>query len=94
MEARDTHVPLSLGRDGPYSPGRVFLTGPTVGGSGHRALVEPVNWDDEMVARFQGTREGQLDFLCEDHGPKCDWLLNFEVRSRGFMHWYNKFISG
>jgi hypothetical protein len=42
-------------------------------------LAEPVLWDEEMPARFEGTRAGQTEFLCEDHGPKSDWLLNFEV---------------
>lgn len=71
-----------------------FLLGLPLAGQAIGPLAEPADWDDEMAARFQGIRAGQPDFLCEDHGPKCDWLLNFEVRSQGFMHCSNKFIYG
>ncbi|XP_071679930.1 serine/threonine-protein phosphatase 7 long form homolog [Lolium perenne] len=56
-----------------------FLLGLPLAGQPIGPLAEPVLWDEEMRARFEGTRAGQTEFLCEDHGPKCDWLLNFEV---------------
>ncbi|KAK1680870.1 hypothetical protein QYE76_041718 [Lolium multiflorum] len=56
-----------------------FLLGLPLAGQPIGPLAEPVLWDEEMPARFEGTRAGQTEFLCEDHGPKCDWLLNFEV---------------
>ncbi|XP_071680398.1 protein MAIN-LIKE 2-like [Lolium perenne] len=56
-----------------------FLLGLPLAGQPIGPLAEPVLWDQEMSARFEGTRAGQTEFLCEDHGPKCDWLLNFEV---------------
>ncbi|KAM0892101.1 hypothetical protein ACQ4PT_025990 [Festuca glaucescens] len=56
-----------------------FLLGLPLEGQAIGPLEEPADWDDEMALRFQETREGQPDFLYEDHGPKCDWLLNFEV---------------
>ncbi|KAK1699330.1 hypothetical protein QYE76_016027 [Lolium multiflorum] len=56
-----------------------FLLGLPLAGQPIGPLAEPVRWDEEMSARFEGTRAGQTEFLCEDHGPKCDWLLNFEV---------------
>ncbi|KAK1666373.1 hypothetical protein QYE76_054532 [Lolium multiflorum] len=56
-----------------------FLLGLPLAGQPIGPLAEPVLWDEEMPARFEGTRAGQTEFLCEDHGPKSDWLLNFEV---------------
>jgi hypothetical protein len=56
-----------------------FLLGLPLAGQPIGPLAEPVLWDQEMPARFEGTRAGQTEFLCEDHGPKSDWLLNFEV---------------
>ncbi|KAK1633145.1 hypothetical protein QYE76_007460 [Lolium multiflorum] len=56
-----------------------YLLGLPLAGRAIGPLAEPVDWDEQMPARFQGIRVGQPDFLCEDHGPKCDWLLNFEV---------------
>ncbi|KAK1680143.1 hypothetical protein QYE76_040991 [Lolium multiflorum] len=56
-----------------------FLLGLPLAGQPIGPLAEPVRWDEEMPERFEGTRAGQTEFLCEDHGPKCDWLLNFEV---------------
>ncbi|KAK1694130.1 hypothetical protein QYE76_010827 [Lolium multiflorum] len=56
-----------------------YLLGLPLAGRAIGPLAEPVDWDLQMPARFEGIRVGQPDFLCEDHGPKCDWLLNFEV---------------
>jgi hypothetical protein len=56
-----------------------YLLGLPLAGRAIGPLAEPVEWDGQIPARFQVIRVGQPDFLCEDHSPKCDWLLNFKV---------------
>jgi hypothetical protein len=58
-----------------------FLLGLPLEGQPIGPLEEPADWAQQMALRFQGIRDGPTAFACEDHGPKCDWLLNFEVRS-------------
>ncbi|KAK1694475.1 hypothetical protein QYE76_011172 [Lolium multiflorum] len=48
-----------------------YLLGLPLAGRAIGPLAEPVDWDLQMPARFEGICVGQPDFLCEDHGPKC-----------------------
>ena len=62
-----------------------FLLGLPLEGQPIGPLQAPVNWPQEMALRFQGIRDGQTAFASEDHGPKVDWLLNFQVSSVSYI---------
>jgi hypothetical protein len=48
-------------------------------------LQAPADWEAGMAQRFQGIRAGAGPFTSEAHGPKLDWLLDYQVRSMCFM---------
>jgi hypothetical protein len=54
MEARDPHVPLSLGWDGAYSTGRVYVAGPSVGRWAHRPIGGNRGLDAQHGCTFPG----------------------------------------
>ena len=54
MEAWDSHVPLSLGRDGSYSGGCVLLVGFTIGGFSHWTSSGNIYWAKWYDNTFRG----------------------------------------
>jgi hypothetical protein len=42
-------------------------------------LQAPADWEEDMALRFQGIRAGARPFASEAHGPKLDWLLEYQV---------------
>ena len=56
MEARDPHVSLSMGWDGSYSRGCIFLAWAAVGGSAHRAVAGPRKLGARDVTSFSGCK--------------------------------------
>ena len=51
-------------------------------------LQAPADWQEGMALRFQGILAGAEPFTSEAHGPKLDWLLNYQVRSMCFKFIY------
>ena len=58
-----------------------FLLGLPLVGRAIGPLQAPENWEHEMSLRFQGIYHNAGVFTSEDHGPKLDWLLGFQVSS-------------
>ena len=53
-----------------------FLLGLPLAGQPVGPLERPVNWQDDLIARFQGIGP-PLQY--DSHGPKLDWLVAFQV---------------
>jgi hypothetical protein len=58
-----------------------FLLGLPLAGEPIGPLQAPADWEQDMALRFQGIRQGAGLFAAEAHGPKFDWLLNYQVSS-------------
>ena len=58
-----------------------FLLGLPLAGQPIGPLQATDDWKEAMALRFQGIRDGATTFASDDHGPKFDWLLNFQVSS-------------
>ena len=56
-----------------------FLLGLPLEGSAIGPLEAPSTWQDDMKVRFAGLYEAAPAFSSEAHGPKYEWLLNFQV---------------
>ena len=64
-----------------------YLLGLPLAGDAIGPLQSPANWEEDMANRFQGIRHNvalDLALDVERHGPKYDWLLNFQVSSISF----------
>ena len=57
-----------------------FLLGLPLAGEPIGPLQAPENWQEAMSLRFQGINPRAGVFASENHGPKLDWLLDFQVR--------------
>ena len=57
-----------------------YLLGLPLAGVPIGPVDAPENWAQEMAQRFYGIREGVPEFTYENHGPKFDWLQNYQVR--------------
>lgn len=58
-----------------------FLLGLPLAGTPIGPLEAPANWEQAMAERFQGINPAARPFGSEDHGPKLEWLLDFQVSS-------------
>ena len=58
-----------------------YLLGLPLKGAPIGPLLDTEGWANDMAQRFHGVRDDQTDFAAETHGPKVDWLLNFEVNN-------------
>ena len=58
-----------------------YLLGLLLAGRPIGPLEAPDNWDEAMAYRFHGIYNNAAPFASEDHGPKLDWLLGFQVSS-------------
>jgi hypothetical protein len=56
-----------------------FLLGLPLAGQPIGPLQAPADWEEGMALRFQGIRDAAGPFAMEAHGPKLDWLLNYQV---------------
>ena len=56
-----------------------FLLGLPLAGQPVGPLEAPVNWQDDLIARFQGIFAGAPPLQYDSHGPKLDWLVAFQV---------------
>jgi hypothetical protein len=63
MEARDSHLPLSLGWDGSYSTGRVYVAGPSVGWWAHRPIGGTRGMDAHHGCTFRWCSRGRWAYL-------------------------------
>lgn len=70
-----------------------FLLGLPLAGSAIGPLAATSTWQNDMAARFAHLYEGAPDFASEAHGPKYDWLLNFQVSSHFCVHILSRFRS-
>ena len=80
LEARYPHVSLPTGRDGSYSRGCVTFARTTIGGHAIGPLDAPVDWERGLTHRFHALYPNVPDAVWEHHGPKYEWLLNFQVK--------------
>ena len=62
-----------------------YLLGLPLQGQPIGPLHSPDNWDGDMAARFLGINPVAQPFASEGHGPKLDWLLDFQVCSTVFF---------
>lgn len=46
-------------------------------------LQTPADWQEGMALRFQGILTGAGPLTSEAHGPKLDWLLNYQIQKFG-----------
>ena len=58
-----------------------FLLGLPLAGQPIGPLQTPENWEHEMSLRFQGVNPHAGVFMSEHHGPKLEWLMDFQVCS-------------
>ena len=58
-----------------------FLLGLPLAGTPIGPLEATDNWEQEMAERFQGINPTAGPFGSEDHEPKLEWLLCFQVSS-------------
>ena len=58
-----------------------FLLGLPLAGEAVVPLEAPVNWEDDLIDRFEGIFDGAPPLQAGTHGPKLDWLLAFQVSS-------------
>jgi hypothetical protein len=70
-----------------------FLLGLPLAGSAIGPLESSSTWQADMTARFANLYEGAPAFASEAHGPKYDWLLNFQVSSHFCVHILSHFRS-
>src|SRR3954464_7034304 len=70
-----------------------FLLGLPLAGSAIGPLEATSTWKNDMAARFAHLYAGAPDFASEAHGPKYDWLLNFQVSSHFCVHILSRFRS-
>ena len=79
---RETHTfHFRWGEMAPTLQDVSYLLGLPLAGRPIGPLEAPPNWEVEMMHRFQGINPSASPFDSEDHGPKLDWLLDFQVRS-------------
>ena len=81
MEAGDPHVPLSLGGMAPTLQDVSFLLGLHLAGQPVGSLEAPLNWEADLIDRFEGIFNGAPSLQEDSHGPNLDWLLAFQVSS-------------
>ena len=77
MEARDPHVPLSVGEIAPTLQDVPYLLGLPLAGEVIGPMEPPVGWHDAMHARFAGMAPENHELLFSTHGVRQAWLLNF-----------------
>src|SRR3954469_25572461 len=70
-----------------------FLLGLPLAGSAIGPLEATSTWQNDMKACFTDLYVGAPDFASEAHGPKYDWLLNFQVSSHFRVHILSHFRS-
>lgn len=58
-----------------------FLLGLPLAGEAVGPLEAPVDWQDDLIDRFEGIFDGAPPLQADSHGPKLDWLLGFQVSS-------------
>ena len=56
-----------------------FLLGLPLAGSAIGPLEAPSTWQDDMKVRFADLYQRAPTFSSEAHGPKYEWLQNFQV---------------
>ena len=62
-----------------------YLLGLPLAGDAIGPLQAPADWQEALTLRFQGIRDTVGPLTFEDHGPKLDWLLNFQVSSVSYI---------
>ena len=65
-----------------------MLLGLPLAGDPIGPLQAPADWQEGIALRFQGILDGAGPFTSEAHGPKLDWLLNYQFRSMCFTFTY------
>lgn len=61
-----------------------MLLGLTLVGEHIGPLQAPADWQEGMALRFQGILAGAGPLTSEAHGPKLDWLLNYQIQKFGY----------
>uniref|UniRef100_A0ACD5WWJ2 Uncharacterized protein n=1 Tax=Avena sativa TaxID=4498 RepID=A0ACD5WWJ2_AVESA len=61
-----------------------YLLGLPLAGVPIGPVDAPKNWAQEMGQRFYGICEGAPEFTYENHGPKFDWLQNYQLQRFGY----------
>jgi len=59
-----------------------YLLGLPLAGQSIGPLDAPASWSTNMVQRFEGITAVSFDH--DEHGPKFDWLLGFQIQRLGY----------
>ena len=68
-----------------------YLLGLPIAGEAIGPLQAPDMWYEDMADRFQHINPNATVFAHEDHGPKLDWLLKFQVSTTSLSCFIHRF---